>query len=132
MKSRMATNNLRDENIKLRTRLHIIENELSRKDKIIDELLQVQQDVANFGNSNKLIRPKTDAHHLVVNLKRKVREQQVELTTKRDEVELLKRNIKNTRTHETEIEIKMYMDECLRLRQSLENVIKSKDTFADP
>lgn len=24
------------------------------------------------------------------------------------------------------------MDECLRLRQSLENVIKSKDTFADP
>jgi hypothetical protein len=56
----------------------------------------------------------------------------MELNTKRDEVELLKRNLKNTRTHETEIEIKMYMDECLRLRASLEEVIKSKDTFADP
>lgn len=56
----------------------------------------------------------------------------MELTVKRDEVELLKRNLKNTRTHETEIEIKMYMDECLRLRASLEEVIKSKDTFADP
>jgi hypothetical protein len=73
-------------------------------------------------------RSKIDTHHL----KRKVRDQLMELNTKRDEVELLKRNLKNTRTHETEIEIKMYMDECLRLRSSLEEVIKSKDTFADP
>ncbi len=68
----------------------------------------------------------------MINLKRKVRDQQLELNTRRDEVELLKRNIKNTRTHETEIEIKMYMDECIRLRKQLEEVIKSKDTFADP
>ena len=71
-------------------------------------------------------------HHLVVNLKRRVREQQLELQTRRDEVELLKRNLKNTRTHEFEVEIKSYMDECVRLRNSLEEVIKSKDTFADP
>jgi len=56
----------------------------------------------------------------------------MELATRKDEVELLKRNLKNTRTHESEVEIKLYMDECLRLRQSLEEVIKSKDTFADP
>lgn len=77
-------------------------------------------------------RGKADSHHLVMNLKRKVRDQLLELNTRRDEVELLKRNIKNTRTHETEIEIKMYMDECIRLRKQLEEVIKSKDTFADP
>ena len=40
MKQRMATNNLKDENTKLRTRLHMTENEINRKDKIIDELLQ--------------------------------------------------------------------------------------------
>ena len=28
--------------------------------------------------------------------------------------------------------MKMYMDECTRLRHQLEEVIKSKDTFADP
>ena len=28
--------------------------------------------------------------------------------------------------------MKMYMDECTRLRGQLEEVIKSKDTFADP
>jgi len=56
----------------------------------------------------------------------------LELQIKKDEVELLKRNLKNTRTHETEVEIKMLMDECVRLRAQLEQVIKSKDTFADP
>lgn len=31
-----------------------------------------------------------------------------------------------------EIELRSYMEECTRLRQQLEEVIKSKDTFADP
>jgi len=41
MKQRMTANNLREENLKLRTRLHITENELTRKDKTIDDLLQL-------------------------------------------------------------------------------------------
>ena len=28
--------------------------------------------------------------------------------------------------------MKLYMDECARLRSQLEEVIRSKDTFADP
>jgi hypothetical protein len=31
-----------------------------------------------------------------------------------------------------EVELKMFMDECARLRHQLEEVIRSKDTFADP
>ena len=31
-----------------------------------------------------------------------------------------------------EIEVRSYMDECNRLRVQLEEVIRSKDTFADP
>ncbi len=111
----MATNNLLHENTKLRTRMQMTENELNRKDKMIEELLHQQQD-AQSGNF-KSSRAGKDSHHLVVNLKRKVRDQHLELQVKADEVELLKRNIKNTRTHETELEIKMYMDECVRLRQ---------------
>ena len=30
------------------------------------------------------------------------------------------------------MEIKIYMEECARLRQKLEEVMRSKDTFADP
>ena len=44
----------------------------------------------------------------------------------------MKRNIKSTKLSEIEIELKFYMDECTRLRNQLEDVIKSKDTFADP
>jgi hypothetical protein len=57
---------------------------------------------------------------------------QTEITSKQDEVDALKRNIKNTKIAEIEVEMKMYMDECTRLRHQLEEVIKSKDTFADP
>ena len=71
----MATNNLKDENTKLRTRLHMTENELNRKDKIIDELIHKQQ-TDNLTGANKFgsNRTKADSHHLVINLKRKVRE----------------------------------------------------------
>jgi len=44
----------------------------------------------------------------------------------------LKRNIRSSRLQEMEIEVQLYMEECARLRHQLEEVIKSKDTFADP
>ena len=49
-----------------------------------------------------------------------------------DDMDRLKKNIKSTRLSEVEAEIKLYMEECARLRLQLEEVIKSKDTFADP
>ena len=39
MKQKMVKNNLADENMKLRTRIQIIEGELGRKEKIIEELM---------------------------------------------------------------------------------------------
>ena len=70
--------------------------------------------------------------HLALNLKRKIKDLQTELQTKTDEAEGLRRNIKSTKMAEIEVEMKMYIDECTRLRHQLEEVIKSKDTFADP
>jgi hypothetical protein len=43
MKQRMTTNVLKEENTRLKTRLYFIENELAKKDKIIDELV-IQQE----------------------------------------------------------------------------------------
>lgn len=43
-----------------------------------------------------------------------------------------KRHIRSTKLNEIEIEMKIYVDECTRLRHQLEEVIKSRDTFADP
>jgi hypothetical protein len=70
--------------------------------------------------------------HLTLNLKRKIKEIQLHLTQKTDEVDALRRNIKSTKIAEIEVEMKMYIDECTRLRHQLEEVILSKDKFADP
>jgi chromosome segregation ATPase len=70
--------------------------------------------------------------HLTNNLKRKIRELQGDVSTKSNEIEALKRHIKSTKFAEIEVEMKLYMDECARLRAQLEEVIRSKDTFADP
>ncbi len=51
-----------------------------------------------------------------MNLKRKVRDLNMEVQKKVDEIEALKRNIRSTRLQEIEVEVKLYMDECARLR----------------
>lgn len=43
MKQKITANIFKDENIKLKTKVHILENELSKKEKLIDDLL-MQQD----------------------------------------------------------------------------------------
>lgn len=39
MKQKIAANFLKDENVKLKTRIHILEGELNKKEKLIDDLL---------------------------------------------------------------------------------------------
>ena len=107
MKQRMTTNNLKDENTRLRTKLQIVEVELQRKDKVIDDLI-LQQEASyglphqaganKFSTGNHRIGGalKSDTH-LVINLKRKVKDLQNESARRADEVEALKRNIRSTR-----------------------------------
>eukprot|EP00347_Sterkiella_histriomuscorum_P007882 403347201 len=137
IKQKITANFLKDENLKLKTKVHILEGEMQKKEKFIDELIQ-QQDSYQIGGvggpiiqSAKIGLPRTSTH-LTLNLKRKIRELQYEVSQKIDEIELMKKNVRSTRLTEIEIENKMYIDECTRLRHQLEEVIKSKDTFADP
>ena len=68
----------------------------------------------------------------MINLKRKVKDLNFESGKRNEEIEALKRNIRSTRLQEIEVEVKVYMEECAHLRHQLEEVIRSKDTFADP
>jgi len=79
------------------------------------------------GNKNR----KLDSH-LSQNLKKKIKELNTSVEAKQSEIETLKRNIKVTKIAEIEVEMRSYIDECTSLRHQLEEVIKSKDTFADP
>ena len=128
MKHKIATNFFKEENIKIKTRIHLLEAELIKKDKLIDELL-LQQD--SFTGAKPLNKMRLESH-LTQNLKKKIKDLHTSNLSKNDEIEALKRSIKSTKINEIEVELKMYMDECTRLRHSLEEVIRSKDTFADP
>lgn len=39
LRNKMTSNLLKDENLKLKTKVHMLENELSRKEKLVDDLL---------------------------------------------------------------------------------------------
>jgi hypothetical protein len=47
----MATNLLKDENTKLKTKVHMLEAELTKKEKLVDDLL-MQQDTVNYQMMN--------------------------------------------------------------------------------
>jgi len=109
------------------------EHELGKKDRLIDDLLLQSENLQGVGKmAGKRTGQMKIESHLEINLKRKVRGLTNELIVKTDEIEALKRNIRTTRQGELEVEIKLYGEECIRLRRQLEDVMKSKDTFADP
>ena len=51
-----------------------------------------------------------------MNLKRKIRDLNQENLKKGEEIEALRKNIRSTRQAEIEVEIKLYIEECARLR----------------
>ena len=118
MKQKITANFLKDENVKLKTKIHILEQELTKKERLVDDLLQ-QQDQLPMGmpssTSSGLSKQKLESH-LTAGLKRKIRELLAEMQGKQEELEQLRRNIKSTKIGEIEVEMKMYIDECTRLR----------------
>lgn len=50
----------------------------------------------------------------------------MDIRLKHDQIEILKKNIKNTKTNEMEMQIKTYAEECVRLRDQLDEAIRSK------
>jgi len=93
------------------------EHELGKKDRLIDDLLMQQKTTkaqSLLGARKGQIKI---ASHLEINLKRQVKDLQSEVGLRKDEIEGLKRNIRATRQGELEIEVKMYGEECVRLRR---------------
>ena len=72
------------------------------------------------------------SHHftesfIVSQLKKNNRDLKSEVTDKDRLIEQMKRNIKLTKQQEIEVELTVYIDECLRLRGQLEQVVLEKN-----
>jgi cell division protein FtsB len=61
----------------------------------------------------------------VSQLKKQNRELKYELDSKEQAVDKLKKDLKLSKSGEIEIELQQYIDECLRLRRLLEEVMSS-------
>lgn len=70
--------------------------------------------------------------HLTNSLKRNVKDLKSQLHIKETECQQLKKNLKATKISEIEVEMKIYVDECTRLRHMLEEVLRSRDPLSDP
>jgi hypothetical protein len=62
--------------------------------------------------------------HITQNLKYHIKEMKTELTKKDEEMSKIKRSLKSTNIQELEVEMKLYVDECTRLRHMLEESYK--------
>lgn len=105
---KQKNNSLNDENLRLKTKLFQIEKELNRKEE-------------NTENGKV-------SGHLVGSLKQLVKDLRSQVQEKTAEVELLKKNAKISKVQELETEIKVYVDECTRLKHHLSEILKQSDS----
>jgi hypothetical protein len=127
---KINNNITKDENVRLKTKLQQIQAELNHRDKEIEKLtLKLQQALGQPMGEGVLSSGVMGgpSHHfaesfIVSQLKKSNRDLKMEVQEKDRLIEQLKRNIKMSKSHEIEVELTVYIDECLRLRQQLEQL----------
>ena len=132
-------NVLRDENMRLKTKLAFLQQEIDRRDKDIEILsvkihqhgiqaiakdnlqLDISQTTASLAGVNQ--GASLFESYLVTSLKKQNRELKDELKERQEQVEKMKRITKLTRGIEVEHEIQSYIEECQRMRSMLETTV---------
>ncbi|OMJ91296.1 hypothetical protein SteCoe_6188 [Stentor coeruleus] len=114
MALKIENNTFRAENIKIKTRLSQIEKDNTKKNELIKEL------------SNKEKSPTHINIRIVGSLKQTIKDLKSELKKKDEEIQKFRKSMKITKIGELEVEIKTYVDECVRLRQGMEDLIRKK------
>ena len=117
-------NRFKEENIKLKTRIQQNDQEMEKKDKIIQSLL-LQQNNQQGASPIKAMRAPLE-NHLTLSLKKQIKDMKNEMKTKEEEILQLKKNFKTSKIQEIEVEAKMFADECLRLKRIIEEIVKEK------
>ena len=112
---KIKTNITLDENVRLKTKVQQIQSELNQRDKELEKLtLRLQQ---NLSGEIKMQGGNYAESFLVSQLKRSTRDLKLEIQEKDRLIDNLKRNIRLSKTQEIEVELTVYIEECLRLRQ---------------
>ncbi|CAD8121690.1 unnamed protein product [Paramecium sonneborni] len=114
---KLLINQLKDENIKLRTRNTNLEKDLQKCQKIIEE-------VETTGNMKRFYaKPSTD-NQMILSFKGQIKELRFNLDQREQEMLTLKKSAKYTKLTEMEIERKMFQDETIRLKQVIDELVQ--------
>ncbi|CAD8104129.1 unnamed protein product [Paramecium primaurelia] len=114
---KLLMNQLKDENIKLKTRNTNLEKDLQKCQKIIEE-------VETTGNMKRFYaKPSTD-NQMILSFKGQIKELRQNLDQREQEILALKKSAKYTKLTEMEIERKMLQDETIRLKQVIDELVQ--------
>lgn len=115
-----TTNKLKDENIKLKTRVLFLDKEINKRDKFVEQTI-----------SNQPFRPKQSnliiKTSLANNLKKQLREAHDQIRSLQTEVQRHQKARKTTTINELESTVEVLTEECKRLRDLLKSALKRED-----
>jgi len=118
----------KNRNVRLKNKVAQCNKELAERDKVIHELL----DQISSTKPNTSFTRSSKNNHLANALKKQVRETRDEIRNKEKEMKKLMKSLKVTRIQEMEVEIKMFADECTRLKHIIEEVANQKAASYTP
>ena len=124
IKLKKAYNDLKGDNTRLRTKAKKLESELQNQQREMDEYIMSQnQGRLDYGLNQSYM--KNQGSHITQSLKYQIKEVRNENKKKDEEITKIKRSLKATNIQELEVEMKLYVDECTRLRHMLEESYKN-------
>lgn len=111
------------------------EKEINKKDKVLEDIVQDSQSVSKILNIPQDLKAKAKDVNLLVKMKKQFKELKIRFNEKSEECENLKKNIKNTKTNEMNLEILMLSDELNKLKglyiHALGQIENSEKTVKD-
>eukprot|EP00743_Colponemidia_sp_Colp-15_P003460 GILK01003737.1.p1 GENE.GILK01003737.1~~GILK01003737.1.p1 ORF type:complete len:1180 (-),score=363.78 GILK01003737.1:22-3561(-) len=124
LKHKKLSNAYKEENMKLKTQMQIVEKEMVRRERTIDELLS-RNVVGAPPRYNKI----REEGHLLATLKKQVKELRKSIQDKDEVISKMKRDTRLTRIQELESEARCYLEESLRLKKQLDDRITREKEF---
>ena len=117
---KVQVNVMKDENLRLKTKVQTLQAELTKKDKDVEQLSMKLQQNMMFAPTNPQVKDTIFESFLVSQLKKQNREMKLELEEKDHTIDMLRKDIKLSKVAEMESEVQTYIEECGRLRAMLE------------
>ena len=110
IKLKKAYNNLKNENVRYKTRVKKLEAEVINQQKEMDEyIISQNQGRLDYGLNNSYA--KNQGSHMTQALKNQIKELRADNKRKTEEVAKINRSLKATNIQELEVEMKLYVDE---------------------